>query len=460
MKITIGHNNTHLGANNHSIRWYVMILSLIIFLTASNIGICASGANSPSEDPIIIVLLALIVILVIAKIGGDLVMRIGLPAVVGELAIGILIGNISLLGFKYFDPIKTNEHIKILSEIGVIILLFQVGLESDLRKMAKVGKSAFLAATLGVIFPILLGWGVAKLFLPNESNYVHLFIGAILCATSVGITARVLLDLGKTNSPEARVILGAAVIDDVLGLIVLAGIQGIITAADKGTTMSVGSIAFVVIKAMIFLFGAIVIGETLTPHIMKIAAQLRTGDMLLVTSVALCFTLAEIAALVGLAPIVGAFAAGLILDEIHWKDFTKRGERSVQDLIQPIAAILVPIFFVRMGAEVDIRTFADPSLLVFAAVLTVAAILGKQACALGVLDKNINRIAVGIGMIPRGEVGLIFAAIGEKLTLGGERVVSDSTYSAVVIMVVLTTMLTPPVLKSSLSIRTRTNKAK
>jgi Kef-type K+ transport system membrane component KefB len=217
--------------------------------------------------------------------------------------------------------------------------------------------------------------------------------------------------------------------------------------------MSSISILLIVLKATLFLFGALYIGVKLAPRVFNIASRFKAEGLLLATALGICFGFAYLAAQIDLAPIVGAFAAGLIMDEIHWRDFTERGEHSVDELIAPIAGFLVPIFFVRMGANVDLRTFAKPEVLVFAGALTLAAILGKQVCGLGVLQKGLDRLSVGIGMIPRGEVGLIFAAIGSKLVLDGMRVVNHSTYSAVVIMVVVTTMITPPALKWSMSRR-------
>ena len=163
-----------------------------------------------------------------------------------------------------------------------------------------------------------------------------------------------------------------------------------------------------------------------------------------------CFLLSFLAGEIGLAPIVGAFAAGLILDRVHFIKFRERGEHSIEELVAPIATFLVPIFFVRMGMMVDLVTFTHVEILGFAAVMTVMAILGKQACSLAIFDKTTNRIAIGLGMIPRGEVGLIFAGIGAKLMLDGHPVISTSTYSAVVIMVIITTLVTPPLLKRSL----------
>ncbi|MCL5104416.1 MAG: cation:proton antiporter [Armatimonadetes bacterium] len=428
------------------------ILTILILLLACGIACAASKDAHGSQMELPRVLLGLIVILIAAKIGGDIFVRLGQPAVLGELVFGIIVGNLYHLGFRGFDFIRTNESIKLLSEIGVMLLLFQVGMESNLARMMEVGLSSLVVATLGIIAPFFLGWGVASYFLPHESVYVHLFIGATLCATSVGITARVLLDLGRLQTPEARIILGAAVIDDVQGLVILAVVAGIIESVNAGTgAISSWSIFLIVLKATLFLFAALIIGKRISPLLFRLASRLKATDLLLTTALGICFGLAYLATQIQLAAIVGAFAAGLILEEVHWRSFRERGEHSVEELVRPIAAFLVPIFFVRMGSEVNLATFGSPSVLGFAAVLTLAAILGKQICGLGVMQRGLDRLSVGIGMIPRGEVGLIFAAIGAKLTMDGHPVVSQSTFSAVVIMVVVTTMITPPALKWSLT---------
>ncbi len=431
--------------------WFLIIAGVYILYSvafASGSGGAATDAEKAMEEPVLSVLLQLIVILLAAKLGGDLFERIKAPAVLGELVLGMVIGNLHLLGFDGFEPFKHNVTLEILAEIGVIILLFEVGLESTVKEMMKVGLASFMVATFGVVAPFFLGWGVSVLFLPEESIYVHIFIGATLTATSVGITARVLKDIGKVNTREAKIILGAAVIDDIMGLVILAVVTGVISAAAAGTGegVSSGTVLWIIAKAVLFIFGAIAIGSFVLPAFFKFGFRLKVKGVLLSFSLLVCFLLAYLAGEVGLAPIVGAFAAGLILEEVWFKDYHSRGEQSIQDLISPIATFMVPIFFVRMGMLVDLTTFANLEILGFAALLTLAAIVGKQACSLAIFDKTTNRIAIGLGMIPRGEVGLIFAGIGAKLVLEGEAVINSSTYSAVVIMVIITTLVTPPLL--------------
>lgn len=401
------------------------------------------------------ILLGLTCMLVVAKLGGEFFERIGQPAVLGELVGGIIIGNLVLFGFLGAEPLKTNAVIGALAEIGVIILLFEVGLESDLTEMMEVGWSSLLVATLGVIAPFFLGWGVAAYFIPDEPRLVHIFIGATLCATSVGITARVFKDLGKLATREARIILGAAVIDDVFGLMILAIVAGAIQATATGAAISMIGIGLIAAKAILFLIGAIVLGHFVMPRLLRGAGRLETRGVLLTLAICFCLFLSWVAARVGLAPIVGAFAAGLVLDEVHYKPRGARKEKDLQDLLHPVSTFLVPIFFILMGMKVDLRIFGQLNLLGFALSLTLAAIIGKQVCAAGVLERGVNRLAIGLGMIPRGEVGLIFAGIGATLMMPNSSgisaaVIGPTTFGAIVIMVIITTLVTPPALKWSL----------
>jgi Kef-type K+ transport system membrane component KefB len=402
-------------------------------------------------DSLAPVVLALAVVLAAAKLGGDLAERVGQPAVLGELVAGVLVGNLTLVGIDWFQFITANTTVGVLAQLGAVVLLFEVGLESTVRDMMKVGLRSLAVAVLGVVTPWALGWWVGALLLPNHSVYVHAFLGAALTATSVGITARVLKDLGHAQSPEARIILGAAVIDDVLGLVVLAAIAAVIAAADSGASLSYRALALVLGKALAFLFGALSLGVVFSPRLFRFASRLRGKGVLLATALVLCFTLAWLASTIGLAPIVGAYAAGLILEDVHYRDFVVREERQLEELVRPISSFLVPVFFVLMGMRVDLSAFARPEIVLLAAALTLAAVAGKQACGLGALGANLDWRSIGIGMIPRGEVGLIFANIGLTLVVRGERVIDAGTYSAVVIMVMLTTLITPPALKWSLS---------
>jgi Kef-type K+ transport system membrane component KefB len=441
-----------------------------LFTVACLMGFCTrvvyAAGESGQDNPIAPMLLALIVILAAAKGGGELFERLGMPAVLGELVGGIVIGNLVLINpaWDFFEPLRVlsiEAHWAVmidgLAQLGVIILLFEVGLESTVQGMLKVGLSSFIVAVLGVIAPAILGYGVSWFFIreiPPEFagsfpagfsvHYIHLFIGCVLCATSVGLTARVFQDMGRLHTKEAQIILGAAVIDDVLGLIVLAVVSGLVSAAELGQSFQIGSLFRTVGISIFFLGGALTIGTFLIPKIMKQLSRLRTSGIMLISSLLLAFSLSFLADLAGLAAIVGAFAAGLLLESVHFQGF--REDIDIFKLIKPVATFLVPIFFVLMGIQVRLESFGNYSVLGLAAGLTVAAIIGKQVCAYGALGKGLDRNTIGVGMIPRGEVGLIFASIGRSL-----HVIDNSTFSAVVIMVIVTTLVTPPLLKITIA---------
>ncbi len=421
---------------------------LVVYMVFSAIDAYASGGGQAQQ--VSDTLLGLVVILLAAKLGGDLFERANQPAVLGELIIGIILGNLSLIGIDGVDALKHSLPLEVLAEIGIIILLFQVGLESSIKEMLSVGATSFLVASVGVIAPFFLGWGVSIYFYPESSLLIHLFIGATLTATSVGITARVLKDLHKSTTKEAKVILGAAVIDDIMGLIILAVIQGIIVANNQGGDLESTEILIICLKAVGFVVGALAIGNYLSPKIFFVVKGMKVSGVLLSVSLFICFGLAWIASVIGLAPIVGAFAAGLILEKVHYQVHPTFKDYSIDKLVDPIAVFLVPIFFVRMGMMVDVTHFGKMEVLEFALMLTIAAFVGKQVCGLVVRDRSISKMSVGLGMVPRGEVGLIFAGIGASLMVGTEKVISPEVYSAVVIMVMVTTLVTPPALKWSL----------
>jgi Kef-type K+ transport system membrane component KefB len=421
---------------------------LLLVALAPAAALASQGAEH--GDPVASVVLALTVILVVAKLGGELAVRLGQSAVLGELVVGVLLGNLRMVGYSGLDHLWADPAIDMLARLGVLVLLFEVGLESTVGQMLKVGLPSLLVASLGVITPFALGWGVGAWLLPGHGVYVHAFLGATLCATSVGISARVLKDLGRLQTPEARIILGAAVLDDVMGLVVLAVVTGMIGAAEQGASFSVASVVVIVLKATAFLVVSLFLGVRLSPRVFHLASKLHARGVLLALGLALCFLFSWLANVVGLASIVGAFAAGLILEDVHYRDFVDRGEHPLEDLIQPISAFLAPIFFVLMGLRTDLRSFALPATLGLAGALVLAAVLGKQACSLGVWGRGVDRLTVGLGMIPRGEVGLIFANIGVGLTLGGQPILDRGTFSAVVVMVIVTTLVTPIALKFSL----------
>ena len=389
---------------------------------------------------------ALALMILTAKLGGELALRFRQPAVLGELLAGVVLGNIPL---PMLAEAAHGIPITFAAELGVMLLLFQVGLESSVAEMAKVAPRAGAVAVLGVVFPSLLGIGVSRVLLPDAPMAAHLFVGATLCATSVGITASVLKDLGVLASEEARVILGAAVIDDVLGLMVLA----IVSALAAQGTASAGTVARIAGTAVGFVIGALVIGLYVTRGVYRVAATLRAPQVLGALSVALCLLLAGASATAGLAAIVGAYAAGLLLDEVSVKPFGERGLRNVEEFVAPIVAVFAPVFFVRTGMSVKLGGL-DGRSIVLALLLTVVAIVGKLVSGFGVRKgKGIDRLTIGLGMTPRGEVGLIFAAAGASIAIDGKPLLSPGIYAALVGAVFVTTLLAPPSLAARIRSR-------
>lgn len=441
------------------------------------------------EDPVAPILIALVLIGLGAVIGGRLMRKLGQPAVLGELLIGMLAAN---LAYYFHEPVITvlregetigkllyaavshnisvieaaqrllpdNDHtqlliqvlsgpagptalaiyqfVDLLSRLAVIILLFLVGLETSVTEMKKVGWTAFWVASVGVIAPFLLGLGAIEILIPDAPLAKGIFIGAIFTATSVGITARVFRDLKQTHRTEAKIILGAAVIDDVMGLIILAVVSGLVITG----TISLLSASMTTLKATAFLAGSIAFGVWIAPRLVKSVARLEIEHSKLLFGIGVAFLFSWLANFVGLATIVGAFAAGLVLEEFFLQEF--KGN-SLRDLLAPLESLVVPVFFMLMGMQVKLETFGDLKVVFLAAVLTLAAILGKLVSGLA-CGRGVDRLSVGVGMMPRGEVGLIFASIGKGLG-----VVNDEVFSAVVIMVMVTTLLAPPLLKITLA---------
>jgi len=388
--------------------------------------------------------------IVAGKLGGEAALRLRQPAVLGELLAGVILGNLPLAGFI---EAAHGDAVAFAAELGVMLLLFQVGLESSVREMVRVAPKAGAVALLGVVFPSALGIGVSMLLLPDASFTVHLFIGATMCATSVGITASVLKDAGALASPEARIILGAAVIDDVLGLIVLAIVSAIaVTAGGMPDPMTIARIAG---TAIAFVMGALAIGLFAFRRAFRLAAVLRAPHVLGALSVAACLLLAGASAAAGLAAIVGAYAAGLLLDDVSVRPFTDEsgtGVHKVERFVAPIVAVFAPVFFVRTGMNVRLAGL-DGSALVLAAALVFTGIAGKIAAGLGIRRGALDRLTIGLGMIPRGEVGLIFADAGARLAPGGKPLFPQGIYAALVTAVFVTTVVAPPALAARLRAR-------
>ena len=352
----------------------------------------------------------------------------------GQELMGILSGseggNLVLMGTALW----------IFSSLGVIILLFCVGLESSVAEMLQVGPRALMVATLGIIGPFFLGLLASTWLLPDAGMPTHLFLAATLCATSVGITARVFKDLNKLQTGEAKVILGAAVIDDVLGLIILAVVVGIVATGQFDPS----ALTRITTLSLLFMGSVIFFGERLMRRLVRGVKYLDRPHGKLLFPLVVAFLMSWLANMIELAAIVGAFAAGLILSDEHFGDEWNPSAPSMQELIGPLEAIFAPIFFVMMGMQVNLESFLDTSTLVLAFVLTVAAVVGKAIAGTGAGAK-MDRLSIGLGMVPRGEVGLIFASIGKGLG-----VVTDHVFSALVVMVIVTTLITPPALRWSL----------
>ena len=333
--------------------------------------------------------------------------------------------------------------LQLFSGLGVIMLLFLVGLECSLEEMLSVGGSAVGVAVLGVILPLILGFLAIWWLMPDLPNLnIPIFMGATMCATSIGITARVFRDMNRMGTAEAKVVLGAAVLDDILGLIVLAAVTSIIASG----ALKVTTVSFIILKALLFLGAVILFGRYLLQRQIAFFAVLDQSNVKLLYPFCLLLLLAWLADLMGLATIVGAFAAGLILKDESFTVYTKGhfGDRSVESIMAPLEGIFAPVFFVLMGLQVDISTFLNPRVLLLGLIITAVAVVTKVAAALP-FSKGLNRLVVGLGMVPRGEVGLIFASIGRVMGI-----LDTSLYSVVIIMVLLTTLVTPPALTLAL----------
>jgi Kef-type K+ transport system membrane component KefB len=455
-------------------------------------GAVDNAARVIHGDPIAPVILGVTSILLFAVIGRFAARRLGQPTVLGELLMGIVLGNVAwyfgvdlitmlregprvfeivylTLAGQPVDQVATSvfgaekgaeikqiitgpsggqlvqvaHTVDVFSRYGVIFLLFMVGLETNLEEMRRVGADSMRVALIGVAAPFVLGLGALWLLQPAMPLNANLFVAATLGATSIGITANVLQELGRSGSREGHIVLGAAVWDDILGLVILTVVSGIVVSGSSDISETVT----VVVVSGLFLVGAIKLG----PHIVSFAAnimgRLDIVEAKMFTSYLFVMVLAWVANLAGLATIIGAFAAGIVLSDSFFQQHEIAGKRrvSIRELIMPLEVILVPIFFILMGIQVKLESFMSWPVVITACGLLVAAIIGKLLCGLGA-RKPVNKLVVGIGMMPRGEVGLVFAAIGR--TLG---VIGDALFSAIVLMIIVTTLIAPPLLKLVIS---------
>lgn len=439
-------------------------------------------------DPIAPIILGVSTVLFFAVLGRYLARQVNQPPVLGELLIGILVGNLFYyLGFQLISVlregpavleilahvlngssleqsvfltlgsgknaalitkllqgpdslnlIRVAQVVDIFSRYGVIFLIFLVGLESSVEDMAMRGVESMRVAVIGVMAPMILGFIVAKLTMPGLSLQTDLFIAATLGATSVGITARVLSDLNKTKTREAKVILGAAMLDDILGLIILAIVSSIIITGN----VDARAIMKIIALAILFLSSTLLMGPMIVSAVTQVLHKMDITEAKLFVSFLFVMLMAWLATVVDLATIVGAFAAGIILHDGYFMHMEKgRKSYTIRELVAPLQSILAPLFFILIGIQVKIESFFDIKVIILAMGLLIAAILGKIISGYGA-SKDCNRIAIGLGMLPRGEVGIIFASIGKNLG-----VLSDQLFSAIVLMVIVTTLIAPPMLK-------------
>lgn len=390
------------------------------------------AATESGEASTAHLLAALAAIFVGTKVLGEIAQRLRQPAVLGELLAGVLLGG-SMLGIVD----ASNPVISAMSEIGVILLLFEIGLETDVRNLMQVGGVAATVALAGVLMP--LGGGFIGTELLGLARVPALVCGAALCATSVGISARVLSDLGMLDTTEGRVVLGAAVIDDIIGLVILAVVAGVV----EGGAVSVPRIARTSGVAVLFVVAAVVVGARVAPPVFRVAEKIRAAGALGLVAIAFAFLLGWLAHLAGSAMIIGAFAGGVVLH-----DLPQCGE--LRESTTKIGHFFVPIFFASVGAAVNLRALMSGDALLVGAVLIVVGVVGKVLAGYVPWWFKGDKLLVGVAMVPRGEVGLIFAQMG--LATGG---IDSGLFGAIMLMVLVTTFVTPPALGKRAAVRTR-----
>ena len=392
-------------------------------MIAGSLSLLEIRASAGAADPVASLLVALVAIFVATKLLGEIAQRFGQPAVLGELLAGVLLGGSVLGVVDARDPV-----LHAMSQIGVMVLLFETGLHTELRSLLSVGSSATTVGLAGVVFPFALGYGSALGF--GVGHVPALVCGAALCATSVGISARVLSDLGRLETPEGRVVLGAAVLDDIVGLVILA----VVAAVVSGGTLSVLGMSRIAAVAIAFVVGAVVIGMRIAPPAFRLVEHVKSAGALGLFGLAFAFSLAVLAQAAGSALIIGAFAAGLVLFGVPQRQEIERATTT-------IGHFFVPIFFASVGAAVDLRALANPRSLAIGGVLIVCGIAGKVVAGFIPFWFRGRKLLVGVAMIPRGEVGLIFAQMG--LTTGA---IDSGLFGALMLMVLATTLVTPPLL--------------
>ncbi len=415
------------------ILWLVVVAMLLPALAYAN------GASETFTRTSLL----LILMITLADICGFIFERLGMAEILGEIYAGILLGNLALVGidFNLSELLRSSEFMEYSSELALVLLLFLVGLESDMRELLKVGRNALSVAVAGVALPIALGIGACAA-LGFATGLQSWFVGAMLAATSVGITARILDENGLLKTRSAEVILGAAVIDDVLGIMLLAVLASVVVTGEVAPL----DLVWIIAKALLFFAGALLIGQKLMPGVVHIVSLNKHSSVW--TGFALCLALsfAQLAAFAGLAPLIGAFVAGLLLDDVDFHVGDALQKHTLEELVKPISDIMITIFFVGIGAQVQLEILLDPQVLLVIGTLTLVAVVSKGAAGFMVAGRGYDRLGIGFGMIPRGEVGLVFAAFAfTHGVFGGE------TYSAVIMVVLLTTLVGPILLKPRLA---------
>lgn len=411
-----------------------LLLALVLLPPLAN----ANGASEAFTHTTLL----LILFLTLADICGVIAERLGVTELVGEISAGIILGNLGLLGFSFDagELLRGSEFMEYAAELGIVLLLFIVGLESDMRDLLKVGRNAASVAAIGVILPVLLGVG-AGAALGFADGLTGWFVGAMLAATSVGITAKLLKEDHVVNTPSARVILGAAVIDDVVGILLLAVLASIVTTGG----VSASGIAIIVLKAGLFFVAAVFVAHRFLPAAVSFAALSKHSSIWAGLALSFALIMAQLAAFAGLAPLIGAFLAGLLLDDMVFVVGGHEAKHRVEEMLQPMTDILLSIFFVGIGCQVQLSVLTQPSVLLMIVVLFVIALASKAVAGFAVRGEGFDRPGIGLGMVPRGEVGLVFAAFALS-----QQVFSAELFSALVFVVLLTTIAGPLLLSPRL----------
>jgi Kef-type K+ transport system membrane component KefB len=442
------------------------------------------------SDPLIFVLFGVTTIFLFAILGRYIARRLNQPSVLGELLMGMLLGNLlyfygvqlivllregpsifevvsnvlkgmplkqaaatviptagyaqqvvsALSGPHGADYLKVTYAVDIFSRYGVIFLLFMVGLESSLEELKRTGRDSFWVAIIGVVAPMLLGFIVSAFLMPEASYQEDLFIAATLSATSIGITACVLAEMKKLGTREAKTILGAAMFDDVLGLILLAIVSSLVMSG----SVDLFGVAGIIAASLLFFIGSLLLGPFILAKSIHFFRFFEPWEVKLFVSFLFIMILSWLASFLELAPIIGAFTAGLIIHDSYFKSLESHPKKTstVYLLLSPLESILAPMFFILIGIQVKLECFFHWNVILLALGLIVAAVAGKLISGLGARSQD-DRLLIGIGMLPRGEVGLVFASIGRSLG-----VISDHLFSAIVLMVIVTTFIAPPLLKA------------